>query len=50
MSKIILGTAGTLLALSFVPPIQNHLDSKIYRHIRNWNAATERWDKFVYQE
>jgi len=50
MSKVILGTAATLFALSFIPPVHNHLDNKIYRHVRNWNASLGHWNKFVMQE
>lgn len=50
MSKVVIGAAAGLFVLSYVTPVQNHLDNKIYRHIRNWNANTEHWNRFVTQE
>jgi hypothetical protein len=50
VSKIIVGTVAGLFLLSIMPPIHNHLDQKIMRPIRNWNASMNHWNKFVMQE
>lgn len=50
MGRILKGFAVFGGVLFLVPPLRNHLDQKIWKHVRNYNTTLSQKNRFNTQE